>query len=118
MKPHPVVAKAIQDFEDAAKAEQDLRNLVGLGNHPGFAQLLAWLRPYEEMLVGICCSVNSDEKETDIARAELRVIRGIIALFDEASHKLPLAVKFLSHLQAGAKWWQTLGIDITQRQTQ
>lgn len=115
MSLHPAAQQAIKDFEDATKAENDLRNLVGLANHPGFSMVLSWLRKYDEALAGICCSVKTDEKDAMIARAELRVVRGLLAMFDGAQEALPHAVKFLSHLQATAAWWQTLGIDITQR---
>jgi hypothetical protein len=117
VKAPPEVLRQIQDMEDAEKAERDLGGLIGLANHAGFSKAIGWLRDYEKYLVGICCTVGTDDEETKVSRAELRLLRGFLSMFEEAAEKHPQSVKFLQHLQAKAKWWQTIGIDIERYRT-
>jgi hypothetical protein len=100
-----------QEAAYAAECETNLRNLIGLANHPGFGKLLEWIRLGIQQRTHVCCNLEANEQETQVARSELRILQGFVQLFEGAESELPNAARFAAHLQGKVRGCQMFGID-------
>lgn len=110
MKATALMDRLSKNIDHAETTEKELKDLVGLSMSPGFQRFLAWVYEGIETRREVCCSLKASEQETQVARAEIRLMRGIIGLFDQAESALPMAMKTAEYLRAKGKGWQDMQI--------